>query len=842
MVGHTLYPTTIQKSDIPAGFVTRGRLNRALGWTLMLTGMALAAALDPWLFDPQSSVEYTSSLRPAVRHVQGVLLGMSLLQLAIAHLLANTAIDQKVRPTVAVLTALGATIYAAGYGLGLAWGSFHWLVLVGSLLNFVGFASLLWTQPVGDHAVWITRIVPVVCFGILLDFTAGLFMVLPEPFVSEYFGAADGVRLRMMRLARVAAIALSVLTLLYLSSPRRDTTDRKSEGWGGFVLTCGAIGMPIILATACFTSLHWKYLLAFPATAIVVGVFLALISSRRHAKPLETWGWALIAGSTSAGMLMGLYAFDGPFETPAILGQYNEIPRRLSWLAHSYCIVLGIMAVFLAKESDGQGRWRGLAKVGTLLFAAGSMVTVGALVMQIFAPSSTSILALGPAMVVMGATVRLALTVSTTIANAGGVAGRSPIPTQGARRPFAFPGRLLKPALAIAVLLGLGYLGYQGYRLWQFKTLFAADKIADNFRHTYEWFDTNRIRKGNLVFVFKKAPQALPQNFEFKDETISIRDWIKSSGTTGLVVIADNKLVFEQFYQGNTAQSRPISWSVGKSFVSALIGFALADGSIESLQDPVDRYVPLLENSGYSGVSIQDVLEMSSGIDFSENYADPESGINAMGTQIFLGRSTNAWIAGLQRARDPGEVFHYISVNTQVLGMVLEAATNQKLASYMEKKLWSRLGVEADALWLTDAHGTELGFCGLNVRTRDNARFGLLYLNQGRNLKGEQVLPPQWIQESVTPRTPYLQPGRKLYEGMPSLGYAYQFWIPQGDEGEFLAIGVYGQFIYVNPLRRVVIAKNSAYVNYNVDGELMEFEAIEAFRAIARQVGTGASQ
>ena len=155
--------------------------------------------------------------------------------------------------------------------------------------------------------------------------------------------------------------------------------------------------------------------------------------------------------------------------------------------------------------------------------------------------------------------------------------------------------------------------------------------------------------------------------------------------------------------------------------------------------------------------------------------------------------------------------------------MVLEAATGQKLASYMEEKLWSRLGPEADALWLTDAHGTELAFCGLCMRTRDYARFGLLYLNQGRNLKGEQVLSPQWIQESVTPRTDYLQPGRKLFRdkpGIPEMGYAYQFWIPQGEEGEFMAIGVYGQFIYVNPMRRVVIAKNSAYINYNVDGEL----------------------
>jgi CubicO group peptidase (beta-lactamase class C family) len=275
---------------------------------------------------------------------------------------------------------------------------------------------------------------------------------------------------------------------------------------------------------------------------------------------------------------------------------------------------------------------------------------------------------------------------------------------------------------------------------------------------------------------------------------------------------------------------------VGKSFVSALIGFALADGSIKSLQDPVGEYVPLLKDSGYADVSIQDVLEMASGIDFNEDYADPDSSINQLGEEIFFGRSTNAWIAKLQKDGPAGQKHHYISVNTQVLGMVLEAATGQKLADYMQENLWSRLGTEGDALWLSDAHGTELAFAGLNVRTRDYARFGLLYLNQGRNLQGEQLLPAQWIKDSVTPRTAYLQPGRSLFEGIPALGYAYQFWIPRSEEGEYMAIGVYGQFIYVNPTRQVVIAKNSAYVNYNVDGERMEYQALAAFRAIAQQL------
>lgn len=401
--------------------------------------------------------------------------------------------------------------------------------------------------------------------------------------------------------------------------------------------------------------------------------------------------------------------------------------------------------------------------------------------------------------------------------------------------------RLLKPVIILVALLALAWLAHQAYRVWQFETLFAPQRIVENFRSMPELFDSNLIPDSGPVFELEVAPQQLPQDFSFQGRTIAISDWIKSSGTTGLVVLANGKLVFEGYYQGNDAQSQAISWSVGKSIVSALIGFALADGSISSLQDPVGDYVPLLRQSGYADVSIQDVLEMSSGIDFNEDYADPQSGINQLGEEIFLGRSTNEWIARLQKAGPAGREHHYISVNTQVLGMVLEAATGEKLASYMEKKLWSRLGPEGDARWLTDAHGTELAFAGLNVRTRDYARFGQLYLDQGRNLKGEQLLPAQWVQDSVTPRTAYLQPGRSLFEGIPALGYAYQFWIPQGGEGEFMAIGVYGQFIYVNPTRQVVIAKNSAYADYNVDGDRMEYEALEAFRAIARKLGSGAN-
>lgn len=394
--------------------------------------------------------------------------------------------------------------------------------------------------------------------------------------------------------------------------------------------------------------------------------------------------------------------------------------------------------------------------------------------------------------------------------------------------------RLGRGVLAAVAAVVLWQAGHFGLRYWQFETLFRSDRIVENFRSMPRYFNSIAMHNGSEVQPWQVVEKPLPQSFQFLGKEYALQDWISGTGTTGLMVVADGKVAFEQYYQGNTAQTEAVSWSLGKSFVSSLIGFALADGSVKSLNDPVSDYVPALKGGGYEGVRLQDVLEMSSGIDFDENYANPDAGINVLGQRIFLGQTTNDWIAQRKRAKAPGTEHHYISIDTQVLGMVLEAATGKSLAVYMQEKLWSSIGAEGDARWVTDAHGAVLAFAGLNARLRDYARFGQLYLDGGRNLRGAQVLPEAWVRESVKPRTPYLQPGREIQEGSPKLGYAYQWWIPKSEEGEFTAIGVYGQFIYVNPTRRVVIAKNSAYVDYNKDGDRMEYQSIEAFRAIAR--------
>ncbi len=261
-----------------------------------------------------------------------------------------------------------------------------------------------------------------------------------------------------------------------------------------------------------------------------------------------------------------------------------------------------------------------------------------------------------------------------------------------------------------------------------------------------------------------------------------------------------------------------ISWSVGKSFVSALVGIAIEEGYIESIQLPVSDYVPELKGTGYDGVSLKDVLQMSSGVRFNEDYDDFFSDIKRMGRVIAMGDSINEFAASLEREREPGTFNHYVSMDTQVIGMVLKATTGKDLSLYLEEKIWKTIGMQSDARWLIDDLGMELVFGTLNVTLRDYARFGRLYMNYG-NWEGEQLVPKQWVIDSITPDAPHLMPGDYPLLSTRKMGYGYQWWIPEHPKGDFMARGVYGQYIYINPEKRVVIVKNSAYPQWTVNSK-----------------------
>ncbi len=396
------------------------------------------------------------------------------------------------------------------------------------------------------------------------------------------------------------------------------------------------------------------------------------------------------------------------------------------------------------------------------------------------------------------------------------------------------PGRLLTwgalsliAVLAVLAILNRGEIS----RLLQASQLFDPDLIVRNFQHMDETFGSRAIETGPDVLSFERGAYTLPARFEHSGRTFETDPFLEEVVTTGLIVLHEDTIVHERYANGHAAAGKHIAWSVTKSFVSALFGIAVDEGHIPDLMRPVSEILPELEGSGYDGVPIKHVLQMSSGVRFNEDYGDPFSDINRMGPSMTSG-SLLDFAATLESERESGTVQHYVSVDTQVLGEILVRATGRPLAEYASEKLWKPLGMEHSAYLLLDGTGMEWAFAGMNASLRDYARFGWLYANGGRR-GDQQIVPAQWVRASVTPDAPHLEPAP---EHGGNMGYGYQWWIPGGSTGEFTGIGVYGQYIYVDPARRVVIAKNGADPDFQKDGFENGQITLSLFRAIAKEL------
>ncbi|MEM9723351.1 MAG: serine hydrolase [Bacteroidota bacterium] len=342
---------------------------------------------------------------------------------------------------------------------------------------------------------------------------------------------------------------------------------------------------------------------------------------------------------------------------------------------------------------------------------------------------------------------------------------------------------------------------------------FDVANIETTFLQTEELLPHKDIPQSPHPFIFPGGtPIHLPDSFALAQMAFGTEKYLDSSFTQGLIVIQDDSLVYEKYGRGQTASTPRIIWSVTKSYVSALMGIAIEEGHIESIEQTIEEYVPELKGSGYEGVRIKDVLQMSSGIKFDETYGDPDSDINRWFTAFCAGDSQDKFAASLTRERVPGTFNKYVSMDTHVLGMVLTKATGRSLTDYLQEKLWNPIGSEFDAYWLMDNEKMEMALGGLNICLRDAAKLGLLFLHEG-NWKGKQIVPASWIAQSTRSEEPHLQPNSKA-SAHPGIGYGYQWWIPDGEEGEFLAIGVFNQYIYINPTTKTVIAKHSANKNY----------------------------
>ncbi len=391
-------------------------------------------------------------------------------------------------------------------------------------------------------------------------------------------------------------------------------------------------------------------------------------------------------------------------------------------------------------------------------------------------------------------------------------------------------------AIVVAALVAGAIFHTEIRQLYHTVTLFNADVIVKHFSHMDEVAPIKTLESSDSVRTLRLNPKDLPSSFLYKGENRDFNEWLTDSSTTALVVIKGEELLFEDYYQGTTPLDKRISWSMAKSFLSALFGIAVKEGYIKDLNAPVTDYVPSLAGSGYDGISIKNVLQMSSGVYFDEDYGDFNSDINRFGRVMALGGSFDEFAASLNQdpEREQGTFMHYVSIDTHVIGMVLRAATDKTIMEYMQEKLWSKLGSEQDAFYITDSTGEPMVLGGLNMISRDYGRMGMLYRDHGQ-YNGEQIVPAKWIEDSITPDAPHLMPGKRD-TATTNFGYGYQWWLPENPDQEFLAIGIYGQYIFIDRKHDVVIVKNSAHREFMENNYESKDLAVAAFRAIAKHV------
>jgi len=326
---------------------------------------------------------------------------------------------------------------------------------------------------------------------------------------------------------------------------------------------------------------------------------------------------------------------------------------------------------------------------------------------------------------------------------------------------------------------------------------------VNTFRNIDRLFATGAVRQGGKVLPLPAAQKPL-ENFKFESngKPYDLYDYVSLNRVSGLLVIKDGKIAHENYQLGNTEDTRWMSMSVVKSITATLVGAAIQDGHIKSIDDLIVQYLPELKGSAYDGVSVRNLLQMASGVGWNETYTDPKSDRRRM-LEVQNAQTPGgvlALMAKRPRAAEPGARWNYSTGETHVAGALVRAAVGKPVSQYLSERIWSKVGMESDATWwLESPDGLEVGGSGLSATLRDYGRFGLFLLNDG--VAGdERILPEGWIEEAGSPKT---------IDGK-QVDYGYMLWpIPESkgtpNEGAFEARGIFGQHVYMNPRENVVI-------------------------------------
>jgi CubicO group peptidase (beta-lactamase class C family) len=322
---------------------------------------------------------------------------------------------------------------------------------------------------------------------------------------------------------------------------------------------------------------------------------------------------------------------------------------------------------------------------------------------------------------------------------------------------------------------------------------------SDGYRSMETLFRAETIRRGDKVHPLPKAARQIDPTFSYAGRTFTVDEYMKAYNVSGLLVLKDGKVVLERYAMGRKPQDRWTSFSVAKSLTSTLVGAAIADGKISSLNAPVTDYIPELKGSGYDGVTVRQLLMMSSGVKWNEDYTDLKSDVAVAGGAI-TEPGVNpmvSYMRKLPRAHEPGTTFNYNTGETDLVGVLVSNAVGKSLSQYASEKLWKPYGMERDAIWVTDLGGHERGGCCISMTLRDYGRVGQFILDGGK-AGGRQVLPDWWVGQATT---------RQIDNGRG--GYGYFWWMRPN--GSYEASGIYGQAITTFRADRLVIVTNSAW-------------------------------
>ncbi|WP_421788916.1 serine hydrolase domain-containing protein [Hyphobacterium sp.] len=384
--------------------------------------------------------------------------------------------------------------------------------------------------------------------------------------------------------------------------------------------------------------------------------------------------------------------------------------------------------------------------------------------------------------------------------------------------------------LAATALASWYFRPWSDYSPARVAEAFDPDNIIDVSLGMFGYFPYADVSTASST-ALPRALTDLRVSYEFEGETRSLESYLAESQSLGLVVLHDGVVVHERYLNGADEFSRPTSWSVAKSFVASLIAIAMQEGRIENLDQLAQEFAPQFEGSDFGNTSLRHLLMMSTGIDFIEDYNDTDSDIGVLFRDPFVfGSDIDAALLAFERDTEAGTQLDYISSATHVLSAVLRGIYNQPLHRIVEEKIWQQLGMEGDAYWNQNVMGEEgvaLGYCCLNARPVDYARFGQWYLQDGV-WEGERLLPEGWVEMATTANAPF-QEADATY---PLRGYGLHFWFPETDRGEYFAAGIYGQYIWVDPSRNIVISRFAADPQWGA----RTAETFAAFRAIAAEV------